>query len=617
MTELTSAGKAVLPPGPPTLNPPKNDPERSAWFAATTTPIVGGDLLPFWRGVGARNNEILSLNRTLANQCSEEGIFSIAEFSHFSDTASENLVSKIVQNFLEQIPSVVVAYSRESIPEEWLRAWASSLVLDIWWRHQNEGLIDPANTGVALLPPGTHINDMSPSAIGPRTTIQAPPVEERGSVVFKLLVMSDDKRTEIATEKLPAHKALPPNANPRTETNYQISRLLYQFQRALNLTPTFANNKINLAHGAFGYEIRKKFKQIRKQPDFENAVTFLFKAFKKDGELEFTFYMESPSEKKNRENRHKASDRILARKEEMKKKRAMDFALGIVEGPGTRGSRMSSTASSARDKTSQDVEDFMTAEEREREGNIRIASPSRGIHVNSTPQDTPRGSQDSLPLSERAGSSDIVRTVLPIPNLVSKFSISPASPKKESPLKKLGNLFRGKKTEEKKDIHGPLDPRLVGHPRPSTASATSSLKRGANNKPPRPSSKTAAGSSSFFRTPALSPVGPAKGTTSGTGRNRITGIFRSPTKPLPDTLPVDSVGAAKARDEREGFSSLDSRFQTLGKEEERETYLKGWNEEEKTAGDSTWDDVGEDEKLLGEAEGDVVASSSSEFMANQ
>ncbi|EPE33324.1 P-loop containing nucleoside triphosphate hydrolase [Glarea lozoyensis ATCC 20868] len=607
---------------PATINPPPYYPDRAAWFDATKAPVdnAGENLLYFWRGIGARNEEIIALEKAIITQFTEEGIF---EVDDITDSETLTKMSLIINNLLIKLPHLIISWPQAPIPVPWLEDWVMALLLEIWWKRQKSAKDGSAYFGVALLPPGTHIDDISPA----ETSIRAPPASLRGLVIFRLLVMSEDSRTEIATEEMHAYRALPPDSNKMIDTHYKFDILRREFENVLNSTDAFKDNKINLRHGKFGYEVRKRFKEIKRQQDFENAVTYLFKGFKKDGALEFTFYMENKSEKAIRESRQKASTRV--RSQNTAKPSPGPQFFSVVENP------LPTRKVTSDEKTLQDLERPRSTEPRKSKESNRVASPSQGVHRKSSSASkasSARARQSdlidqvtTLPLSPQTGRSETVEQVIEAPTPASAFSLSPTSPKKPSPIKRFGNyLKRGKgKAKAQSAIPTPLK---ASPKKADPGSATSSIKRGANNRPRRPSSTAKPAPAPPAAAAVVStPVAPRRASQPARARNRLSGMFKRPFTPIPES--PKSVIQEKVEEEKTEevkAAQRDEKFNTLGKELERETFVKGKSEEDVAVDDilaayRRTDGDNDDEEFLDEVEEEEeeAGDGSPEFKAGQ
>jgi hypothetical protein len=609
---------------PTPLNPPSHYPERAAWFDATRPPAyrAGAKFSYFWRGIGVRNvDEVVDLAQYIHDQCEEKGLFKVDDLA---DPATVEALDLMVKDLLKRLPGLINSWPQEPTPKTWLEDWVMTFIYEIWgnWRNRDQN----SSPGVALLPPGTYIQDCA-GFDRVMSSIKAPSPVDRGVVVFKLLVMSEDRQTELATEELPAYKALPADSNNQLDTHYQLDNFRREFENHLNST-VFRDKKINLRHGQFGYEFRKRFKEIKRQPDFENAVSYLFKGLKKDGTIEFVFYMENASEKKNRENRQKAQARI---KEQRAAKQVQ-----VTQPSAAAEAVPSSGMLTSHEKTLQALENPRTPDSRPSGESHRIASPSNGMHRRKSESSNPHhNSRVSLPLSTRAGQSSVVEQVVTIDQPPSSFSVSPTSPtspKKLSIGKRIGNLL---KKAQGKGKAKEVDPVLAQLALPSTmveaqpASATSSIKRGSNNRPPRPTSQTQASASAAPSTAPPKSAVPARLSAANKKRNRISGIIMRTFSPVPESpLPSSAKAAVVEKPTEESKAEeRDEKIALLGKEVERETYVKGRSEENKVVDDilaayTGEDESANDEKILDEVEGeddddDVAKDNTPEYLANQ
>jgi hypothetical protein len=628
-TSVKPAAAEAQSAGPATVNPPQHNPERAAWFEATKAPAygAGGKLAYFWCGIGVRNDEILALKRTIEKQCHEEGL---CEVEDLAEPAIVKNLAIMVNNIFWKLPSLIMAWPQEPIPKRWLEDWVMAFILEIWLNRQNTENTDqnvPAGIGQALLGPGTHIHDGA-GFDKVMNSIRAPSPVDRGMAVFKLLIMSEDGRTELATEELPAYKVLSADSHKQFDAHYSLEIFLREFETQLNTTGIFREKKINLRHGTFGYDLRTRFKEIKRQPEFENAVSYLFTGFEKDGTIEFLFYMENKSEKKNRENRQKAQarirDQIAARK------------ITVTQPSAAAGAVPSSRTLTSHEKTLGDLERPISAETRTSGESNRIASPSKGIHRNSTASNSNRDSHGSLRLSTPAGQSNVVEQVLTTTQPPSTFSISPTSPtlptstKKVSAITRIGNFLRkGKEKTNAKEVE-PAPSLLAPPPTPAQAqpgSAKSSIKRGTNNKHSHPASQTQASSSTGPTTADPKSAVPSRLATAGGKLNRVSGIFKRTFSPVPES-PIHSLVKETVTEEPTEESKAaqrEEKLAILGKELERETYVKGRTEEEKVVDDilAAYQGEGEsdnDEKILEEVEDEddeVAKDNMPEYLANQ
>ncbi|KAG9236516.1 hypothetical protein BJ875DRAFT_222131 [Amylocarpus encephaloides] len=143
-----------------------------------------------------------------------------------------------------------------------------------------------------------------------------PKAIDPATLKFKLLVMSDDKKTEITHATIPASAALPPNTVPSRGAKYSFPLFLRAFEKELNANREDDTAIWSLAHGKIGYYMGKRLMVIEppRQRHFEEGINWLL-ARPHVGEevvLEFEFNRETSAQKKVREGTAKAKARVAA-----------------------------------------------------------------------------------------------------------------------------------------------------------------------------------------------------------------------------------------------------------------------------------------------------------------